>query len=184
MSKALLPFRGTTFLGCVVDHLRVAGVDIRVVAIADDDCKILKELILGESTVVYNANDDNFGAIGSIRSTIDIVANRMVDYLLVWPVDHPNIRRESVERLITEVSSREPAVAVPSFGSRRGHPVLFAKETFFQLLSPLANGGANLVVRALPSGRILEIPVEDPAVVEDIDTPEAYNQLLKGDAMI
>lgn len=79
--------------------------------------------------------------------------------------------------LINTAQSRAASIAVPVFSGKRGHPVLFSRDIFPELLSPAADEGAHTVVRRIPS-RVLEVGVEDPGVIEDIDTPEAYRRLL------
>jgi len=49
---------------------------------------------------------------------------------------------------------------------------------FEELIQAPEGEGARAVVRADPS-RVSLVPVDDPAVVEDIDTPEAYRELLE-----
>ncbi len=67
---------------------------------------------------------------------------------------------------------------MPGFRDQRGHPVIFGRTVFEELLEAPEGEGARAVVRADPS-RVSLVPVEDPAVVEDIDTPEAYRELLE-----
>lgn len=69
-------------------------------------------------------------------------------------------------------------IALPVFEGKRGHPVLFGRSVFEELLNAPASGGARTVVRADPS-RVLEVLVTDRGVVEDIDTPEAYQELVR-----
>ncbi len=67
---------------------------------------------------------------------------------------------------------------VPSYQARRGHPVIFGRAVFEELLAVPDDQGARAVVRSDPS-RVAVVPVDDPAVTEDIDTPEAYMELLR-----
>jgi len=56
--------------------------------------------------------------------------------------------------------------------------VLFGRAVFDELLVVPEGEGARLVVRADPS-RVFMVPVDDPAVLEDFNTPEEYRDLLR-----
>jgi nicotine blue oxidoreductase len=62
-------------------------------------------------------------------------------------------------------------VVVPRYGTRRGHPVLFAAALFDELRAAPLDVGARAVVRAHAAER-LEVPVADAAILDDIDTPD------------
>ena len=53
--------------------------------------------------------------------------------------------------------------------------MLFSCQVFSALRSAPTEAGARGVVRALGE-RVRDVPVEDPGVVQDIDTPEAYER--------
>ena len=98
------------------------------------------------------------------------------DALLVIPVDCPRVRPETVARLMQEFTATRAPLVVPSYGGRRGHPALFAARLFEELLQAPLDVGARAVVRAHTHDR-LEVPVDDPAVNEDVDTPDDLRRL-------
>jgi molybdenum cofactor cytidylyltransferase len=55
----------------------------------------------------------------------------------------------------------------------RGHPALFRQTLFPALSDPTLEEGARSVVHA-HLDRAALVPVDDPGVVTDIDTPQAY----------
>jgi molybdenum cofactor cytidylyltransferase len=94
------------------------------------------------------------------------------DAVFVWPVDHPLVERDTVVAMITAFQRTDAPVVVPTHGGRRGHPVLFAARVIPELLAADPSLGARSVVHAHDDR--LELPVPDPGVVADIDTPEDY----------
>lgn len=90
--------------------------------------------------------------------------------LLVWPVDHPAVRPSTVAALVRASASEWVDVAVPAYHGRRGHPVLFGPATYEALASAPPDEGARSIVRARAASR-LELPVDDPGVVTDLDWP-------------
>jgi len=86
----------------------------------------------------------------------------------------------TVERLL-EAFRRTPAPAVgPTFAERRGHPVLWGAATFEELLTSDAatRDGARAVLRA-HAPDLVAVAVDDPAVIDDLNTPEDYERLVR-----
>jgi molybdenum cofactor cytidylyltransferase len=181
--KALLTFRGRTFLESVLDAVHAVGVKHPIVVLGDDADKILSQIELHGVKALRN-EEIAAGPIGSIRAAIRHVIDHPVDAMLVWPVDMPHVAISTVELLIDRFRSTHRPIVVPVFDGRRGHPVLFGKAVFEELLAVPdgegagAGAGARAVVRADPS-RVDEVPVEDSAVVEDLNTPQDYEALVR-----
>lgn len=175
--KALLSYRGKTFLAGILDAVRAAAVDRLLVAVAPDDRKIIEAIDLTIATPVYNICASTAGPLGSIRAAVTAIINHPVEAMVVWPVDQPHVLQTTLEALLNEYRTTHSAITVPTFQGRRGHPVLFGRAVFKELLAVPAGQGARSVVGADP-GRVREVEVFDPAVLDDIDTPEDYERLL------
>ncbi|MBI1397470.1 MAG: NTP transferase domain-containing protein [Betaproteobacteria bacterium] len=88
--------------------------------------------------------------------------------------------RESTLRAVAEALERGASIAIPACEGRRGHPVGFAA-TYGKALEALSGDeGARSVLRAHP-GSCLEIPVDDPGILADVDTREDLQRLSKRD---
>jgi molybdenum cofactor cytidylyltransferase len=175
--KALLRLRGATFLETVVVACEAAGLNRRVVVLGPDADKILPNIDLHGSHVVRNTQPST-GPIGSIRLALETIVNHPVDGVLVWHVDRPHIALATVNQLLDRFRDSDAAIVLPEFEGKRGHPVLFRRTVFSELVEAPDGKGARGVVRADPS-RVSVVPVPDPAVLEDIDTPEAYRDVLR-----
>lgn len=175
--KALLLFNGRTFVTNILDSLRAAAIDHIIVAVAPGDDKILPYLQFPDVKAVLNREPASAGPIASLRSGIGVAVNHAVEYLLVWPVDQPHVTANTARSVCESLWDSTQDIAVPVYEGRRGHPVLFRRAVFQELLEAPDDQGARSVVRRVPS-RVLEVPVSDPAVLEDIDTPEDYDRLI------
>jgi molybdenum cofactor cytidylyltransferase len=177
--KALLRYRDMTFLESILAASAAAGLDPSVVVLGPDASKILAVIRL--DNVIETRNDHpETGQIGSIRQAISAVVNRPVEGAVVWPVDQPEVSVRTVERLVEEFRNGDASVVVPTHEGRRGHPVLFRRDVFEQLLNAPIEVGARAVVREQQElGMLLEVSVDDAAILKDIDTPEAYEALLR-----
>jgi len=66
------------------------------------------------------------------------------------------------------------AILIPAYGEKKGHPSLFPHSLIMELatLSTLRD-----VIGTYPE-RVRVVAVDDPAVIEDMDTPEDYRRLV------
>ena len=142
-----------------------------------DATKILNTIELRDEIVARNDRPET-GQIGSIKHGVSSIINRPVDGVVVWPVDQPHVLVSTVESLVHEFRARHAVIAIPTHRGRRGHPVLFGRAVFQELLDAPQDIGARAVTRVAPD-RVTEVPVDDPSVLEDIDTPEAYEELVR-----
>jgi molybdenum cofactor cytidylyltransferase len=175
--KALLLYRGRAFLAGIVDACLAAGIEMCVVVLGYYADNIRQSIDLTKSLVVMN-DELSAGPIGSIRAGIRALEPHPVDGAVVWPVDRPHVPVAVVAALVDAFRRTGGPIVVPTFQGRRGHPVLFARSTFAELLDAPDDQGARAVVRKDP-GRVTEVPVSDSAVLEDLNTPDDYKALLR-----
>lgn len=175
--KALLKYRGQTFLQNILDVTEALGISRRVLVVGPESDRILSEHELRGVTVVTNP-EPNSGPIGSIRAAIQAVDAHPAEGLLVWPVDYPHVAVETVELMLDRFRGGTAAIVVPAFRGRRGHPVLFRRSVFPELVEVTDAEGARGVVRA-NAARVDAVPVNDPAVLDNVNTPESYRRLLR-----
>ena len=83
------------------------------------------------------------------------------------------------EKLVDAFASGGAPLVIPVHDGRRGHPTLFRRSLFPELADPRLEGGARTVVHRHLEGAV-EVDVDDPGTVTDIDTPEAYRAAMKG----
>jgi CTP:molybdopterin cytidylyltransferase MocA len=179
--KALLDFRGRPFAVRILEALEALEVKTRVVVIGPDGARIRPALADHDCMIVENDDVDG-GPIASLRAALRAVEPFQPPAALVWPVDLPHVRLVTVERLL-EAHRRSPAgvtALVPTFGSRRGHPVVWGAAAFPQLLESggATAEGARAVLHAHPEG-VVAVPVDDPAVLDQVNTPEDYERLVR-----
>lgn len=177
--KALLDFRGQPFVVRILEALEALEVKTRVVVVGPDAPRIQPALAGHDCLIVENTDVDG-GPIASLRAALRALQPVRPSAVLAWPVDLPHVRVTTVERLI-ETFRREPAPAVvPTFAERRGHPVLWGAALFEELLTSDAatRHGARAVLHA-HAGEIVPVAVDDPAVIDDLNTPEDYERLVR-----
>ena len=104
----------------------------------------------------------------SLRLGLASLANDPAEAVIVWPVDHPFVHLLSVLALMDAFKRTRAPIVLPAHQGGRGHPVLFARPLWLELMTTAA-GGARTVVHA-HAADIVEVPVPDEGVTRDIDT--------------
>ena len=169
--KALLPLRGSTALGCIARTCRDIGLPALVVTGAHRAQVEAEAARLGLPTL-HNPRWEQ-GRSGSIQAGWRAAGPTAA---LVWPVDVPLPCAASVRRLL-EVHDAATA-AVPVCNGRRGHPVLLGAGLRDQVLALGPDQPLHDVVR--PALR--EIAVDDAGILDDLNTPEHYIDVLRREA--
>ena len=178
--KALLPIDGRTFIEKIVEALRQAGLE-NIIVILGYDAEAMRQKITHLPVTILVNPDYRKGQLSSLRVAIrHLLANERCSGLLVHLVDHPYIDAALVNLLIERFDGSGKLIAVPRFHGKRGHPVIFARSLFNDLLNAPEDQGAKAVVNA-HRNETLEIETEDAGITLDIDTPELYRQHVKGD---
>jgi CTP:molybdopterin cytidylyltransferase MocA len=182
--KALLDFRGQPFAVRILEALEALEVKTRVVVVGPDAPRIRPVLAPHDCLIVENADTDA-GPIASLRVALRALRAVQPRAALVWPVDLPHVRVATVERLLethrrADGGANEAAVVLPTFAERRGHPVLWSASLFEELLTSdaVTRHGARALLRA-HAADVVAVAVDDPAVIDDLNTPEDYERLVR-----
>jgi molybdenum cofactor cytidylyltransferase len=91
------------------------------------------------------------------------------DGYLIALADMPYIRRSSIASIRKALEEGATLVA-PYWHARRGHPVGIAGRFYEQLINLGGDEGAKSILAAHAS-EFVKIPIGDPGVIRDIDTP-------------
>jgi molybdenum cofactor cytidylyltransferase len=150
----------------------------RLVVLGPDAPRVRPVLAPFECLIVENWEVEG-GPIGSLRCALAALRPLRPAAVLAWPVDLPHVRVATVERLLEAYRHGGAPAVVPSFAERRGHPVVWDRSLFTELETSEAatRHGALAVLQAQP--RLATVAVDDPAVIDDLNTPEDYERLVR-----
>lgn len=183
--KLLLPWQGKTLLDHLVGNLRQGGADRLVLVGRADDAALADWASAAGVDLAVNPDPDR-GMLSSVRCGLAALGAEAVaavaEAVLVCPADHPAVQPATVAAILERLRSGA-LLAVPRHGGRRGHPLAIAPCLLVEIagLDP-AVGLRQLLERR--SRDLAEVPVDDPGVVLDIDTPEDYERLLGRDLVV
>ncbi|HSF56939.1 MAG TPA: nucleotidyltransferase family protein [Candidatus Binatia bacterium] len=174
--KALLPIDGVRFIEKIVTSLRLTRVG-RIMVVLGHNAEQMRQQINDQQVDLVINPDYKQGQLSSLAAAIRSIEagndTEPVDGILVHLVDHPYISADLVNLMIDHFYETRKLIVVPRYQDRRGHPVLFSKALFGELLAAPLDQGAKAVVRAHRDDT-LEIETNDEGAIIDIDTPEEY----------
>jgi molybdenum cofactor cytidylyltransferase len=169
--KPLLRFEDKTFLEQIISVLRRSLVDWVTVVLGAGEETIQKSIDLSGIDVVINKNYRK-GQLSSLIAGLEKIPPE-TEAILVCLVDNPFITTTIVNRIVGTFRQTRSPIVVPVFNNKRGHPALFAKSLFKELVDAPHQQGARSVVYS-NEDKVVEVETSESAVLVHIDTPEDY----------
>lgn len=164
--KALLELQGETYLARITRTARAAGAtNVLVVAGPPHGERVRARLPVG-AAVLWNP-DPGRGMFSSVQAGVAGLPRGTLS-ALVWPVDQPLVREDTVRRVLAAQPGR---IAIPRYQGRGGHPVRIPVACFGPLLALPAEATLKDLIDRQAALRV-DVDVEDEWVVQDVDTPE------------
>jgi molybdenum cofactor cytidylyltransferase len=168
--KALLPFRGETFLEGLIGKFE-QHCDPVIVVLGHRAAEI-RSSTTRKARFVVNA-DYALGMLTSLQCGLRAVP-QPCSHAMFTLVDHPNPAGSTLAAVAGNV---EAPVVIPRFGGRKGHPVRLSRAVMDELLSlPPSAKPTDVLYRHLDATSFLDL--DDPGIVDDIDDRGAYAELL------
>ena len=178
--KALLPIEGQNFIERIVGALAQSQADPIVVVLGHNADEMRRQIEHLPIDIVINTEYKN-GQLSSLQSAIRYIEKEnRCDGILVHLVDHPYVDPRLIDLMIQRFYETKMLIVVPRYQGKRGHPVIFSRALFKDLLTAPVDQGAKSVVKA-HRAETLEIDTEDEGIALDIDTPELYGRHVKGE---
>ena len=182
--KLLLPFGDTTVVGAVRTTAQASRAGRLLVVLGADSAAIRGKLEpsgktgasakagrIREIEFVVNA-DYHLGMLSSIQAGF-VALPTDAEAAVVMLGDQPFLASRVIDEVIGAYEDGGRGIVIPTFGGRRGHPVLIDLKYRDKVLALDPAEGLRGLMRAHPED-ILEIDVGDANILRDLDTPEDY----------
>ena len=172
--KQLLPYRGTTMLGWVVDQAqRASGLDEVVVVLGRAADQVRAQVDFGAARVVENPVFGE-GCSSSYRAGISAIDSESAAIMIILG-DLPGVTPEIINRLAEEWREQDAPIALCSYQGRKGHPMIFARSMFTELVDLHGDKAAWKLIDANES-TVQEVQFSLP-YPDDINTPADFERL-------
>jgi molybdenum cofactor cytidylyltransferase len=183
--KALLPWPPVsehsaadgTFLSSAIRALS-AATDFVVIVAGNNEVTVAPVAYAHGAFVVVNP-DPSRGQFSSLQVGLREVLNRGRDAAIITLVDRPPAAMTTVQTLREAFETAEQKIwaVVPEYGQKHGHPYVTGREMIERFLREPTTGNARDVEHRYLD-HIQYLPVSDPFVALNINTPEDYASLL------
>ena len=170
--KALLPYRGGTFVSVLAEKLGETCAPVCVVfGYQAQDLMAWAP----ESAIAVENTKYRYGMLTSLQAGLCALPE-LPDRILFTLVDHPALKAGTVRAMLES----DAALVIPCYAGKRGHPVIISREIASEILAEPMTSKLNHVIDRHAS-EIHYLDVNDPGVRDDIDDPQLYEELLARD---
>jgi molybdenum cofactor cytidylyltransferase len=176
-----VPFSGETFLSAAIRSLSSAT-DQVVVIVGNNESQLSPVVYAAGGSLVRNPAPED-GQFSSLRIGLQEVLNLGRDAVMITLVDRPPVTTAVLASLRTafEAAASDIWAVVPEYGGRHGHPFLAGREMIEAFLKASATATAREVEHQ-HQAHLRYVPVDDPHVAMNVNTPEDYAALLNPQA--
>lgn len=172
--KALLPYRGKTFLLKLIEDFEGIGCRPILIILGKDQEKIKPILSKKSVILLHNPHPEN-GPLSSLQIALRSLPIECEGFFFC-PVDHPAVKRETLKLLLSKWRKNPVKALRPKFGDRRGHPVIMGSNWIEEIMwLPLSSNMRELLQKR--SKEVVDLAVDDPGILLNVDTPEDYARL-------
>ncbi|HYM61882.1 MAG TPA: NTP transferase domain-containing protein [Thermoanaerobaculia bacterium] len=167
--KQLMPLGERTLLEHVLDNVNRSDVDDVVVVLGAHADEITNRTQFRKERVVINEQYAQ-GLSSSLQAGLRALPQEATATLIVL-ADQPFVTSQTLNILIDSYNGDHPEVVIPTYNGFRGNPVLVDRSLFEEMLSIRGDVGCRAIFGEHAQS-ILKVAVDDPGIVQDIDTVE------------
>lgn len=167
-NKLLIEIDGRPLVVRAIDAAIATGLD-PVIVVTGHEAEDIRAAIAGRSVTFAHNADFAAGMTGSVKTGIAAVPADC-EGAMVFLGDMPDVEPAHIARLL-DAFNGPTCICVPVRDKKRGHPVLFGRAHFAEILALAGDVGLNTMVRAYADA-VLEIGMDDDGVLTDLDTAE------------
>jgi molybdenum cofactor cytidylyltransferase len=147
------------------------GVAGRLVIVLGAHAERVRPAVAPDSRIIVVENPNfNRGQLSSLKIGLAEVIAGGAEAVVVHLADHPLVAPATFRALVDDYRKTAWPIVVARHNGSRGHPVLFDRAVFADLMAASEDQGARVVVNA-DAARVRYVDVADPGVVLDLDTP-------------
>ncbi len=168
--KLLTPIEGEPLLDHTIGALLEGGVAEVIVVVGRDARAELERDVNAMFDPRVRPIENPDPSRGMFSSIQEGVAQAQGDTILVMPGDMPFVSPDTV-RAVIAAFARKPAIVSPRYRGKRGHPVALPASLRDEIRAADSRATLHDVIHAHLDVRV-DVDVDDPGIVRDIDRPE------------
>lgn len=157
---------GQLFAERIIDSLQEAGITDYAIVVSNNDFEFATGRFDFEKLLM------NHDPQSDMLASVKIGIKHCLDYagVIIWPVDFPLVKPESLKLLVNSFRANPNQVIKPAFAERGGHPIVLPQGIFQTILDSNSSSGLKEILHK-GSFKIIHLPVDDPGSVENLNYP-------------
>jgi len=176
--KINLPWGDTTVLGKVLQTLLQAGLDEIILVTGAHPVQGLEGFTEQGVKMVHNPDYASGEMLSSIKAGLRCALEQSEAVLLALG-DQPQMELSVVRRVIETYQHTHPAILIPSYQMRRGHPGMVSRSLWKEIIA-LQPPDTLRVFLNTHASEIQYLEAGTETVLQDLDTPEDYERYRPG----
>ncbi len=166
--KPILEIGGRTFIAQIAETM--LAVVPRLVIVIGAHRERVRAAIPDDKRIAIVENPNySRGQLSSLKVGLGAVRPDSAG-ALVHLGDHPMVRAETFRAVVDSYNRTGKPIVIARYDGHRGHPVIFDRAMFGELMSAPEEEGARYVVNA-DASRVAYVDLDDPGINLDLDTP-------------
>ena len=174
--KLLLPYGSTTMIETVVDQVQKSNIEHVLVVLGPEPGKVKKVLANKAVKFCLNTRHEE-GMLSSVICGIRALPQE-AEAALIYLGDQPEIPPEVSNRVLEAYDDDLFGIVIPVYNHRRGHPLLVDMKYRREIEKLDLEQGLRALRHQFPED-VLEVDVDAPGILVDIDTREDYSNATK-----
>ena len=171
--KLLLPFGKSTIIETVVDNVLNSSID-HVMVVLGANQKEIRDILSNRPLQFCHNREHEKGMLSSVKCGIRALPDNAVT-ALIYLGDQPGIPPSVTNSVIEAYAEELFGIVIPVFTHRRGHPLLVDMKYRNKIEELDLEQGLRSLRHHFPED-VLEVEVEEPGILIDIDTPADYKK--------
>jgi len=174
--KLLMPYNNSTMIETVIDNVLDSKIDKVMVVLGADSDEITR--VIGQKPVEYCHNQQpEKEMLSSVMCGFKALPEN-ANAALVYLGDQPNIPPAITNTIIEAYNGDLHGIVIPVHDHRRGHPLLVDLKYRRDIFKLDLDKGLRSLMHLFPED-VLEVDVDEPGILVDIDTREDYSKATK-----
>lgn len=175
-NKLLLEIGGAPLVQRVVDAALASACD-GIVVVTGHQADAVGRAVARPTVRVVHCDRYAEGLSASLAAGVASLPDDC-DGALICLGDMPNVTSAHMDEIIAAFDPVEGCrICVPTYQGKRGNPVLWGRQYFGELRNIRGDTGARHLIGEFADA-VCEVPMPDPGVVTDTDSPEAFQAVL------
>ena len=175
--KALLQIEGIAVVDIIIGKLQEFS--SKIIIVTGENHQNLQEHLFTQNVEFVNNSQPELGMFSSLK--LALKADALSTYYLIHLIDQPFIALDTYQILVSAIDDHHQLfLPVLTSQNRTGHPLIISPQVGGRILNASVSDNLSIIIKSLPESIIKRIPVDDPNILDNINTPQQLHDKLTG----